>query len=189
MPYIPRRPVERKCECCGVTFMSNHARRKFCSDTCRVTSHYKKHGYPVYVSRGRAESLADREQDKSTRIDEVLNELRAIRADMDDQKTLTSTVKDALLNNMGSIVSIVQNTKQKKRSEANHEELMSELTKLMSVLNGTMNHLGRIERKTDVLNHNDSAFINNINQIHGTLQNMLELDRKKQRRNNLYKNM
>lgn len=174
MPYIRRKPVERTCANCGATFMSNHARRKFCSDTCRVTKHYKKHGYPVYISRGRAESLADREQNEAVRIDEVLTELRAIHAELDQQKALTATVKDTLLNNMGSIVSIVQNIKQSKKTKEHQEELMNAFGMVMETLGGLAHAVNDVQGMMDVSNQNDGAFVHALNALHEDVQSAIE---------------
>jgi hypothetical protein len=45
MPYVPRPAATIKCAHCKKPFLSNHASRKYCSNSCNVLASYERTGY------------------------------------------------------------------------------------------------------------------------------------------------
>ena len=177
MPYIRRKPVERTCANCGATFMSNHARRKFCSDTCRVTSHYKKHGYPVYIARNRAYQheqsvgLPDNFNSFLEQLDGIQEQLTTMNEKIDAQESLSNTLKETILNNLGSAITFFQNYSKDKQK---HAEIMNAFSGIMETLISLVNTVNETDKKLDIGNQNDGAFVHALNALHEDVQSAIE---------------
>jgi hypothetical protein len=121
-----------------------------------VTAHYKRKGYPQYRPVAQ----------KAQVLDTVVQELQNIREELASQKKLTNTLKTTILSNIGSIVSIIQNTRQNSSMEKKHAETINQL-------NSIMQEFKHIHQKMDIQNHNDTAFLNNIHRLNDIIQTVL----------------
>lgn len=156
MPYIPRKAITRTCVECGSTMKVRNTRRIYCSDSCRVTAHYKRKGYPKY-----------RPVTQQAQIPEnIVKELQNIREELKSQKNLTNTLQATILSNLGSIVSIIQNARQNASMEEKHAETINQL-------NNIMHEFKHIHQKMDIQNQNDTAFLNNIHRLNDIIQTVL----------------
>ncbi len=177
MPYIPRKPITRTCVECGSTMKVRNTRRIYCSDSCRVTAHYKRKGYPKYRPTTQQAQVPEN----------IVKELQNIREELKSQKNLTNTLQSTILANLGSIVSIIQNVRQNSSMDEKHTETINQL-------NNIMQEFKHIHQKIDIQNHNDTAFLNNIHRLNDNIQAILtptEPDRLKltpTERKNLYNN-